>query len=128
MSLIIIAFKNAPIPIPELKAKDEALDNEIKKKTIGKKIWIFLIKTKKNVDLIFIEIYNRYPNKTSLDTNTIWQQVVTSLNEQSSIRETLPIGGGFISKRSVFENTLDSITKGTNTTGNSNSGVNETDC
>ncbi len=128
MSLIIIAFKNAPIPIPEWKAKDEALDNEIKKKTIGKKIWIFLIKTKKNVDLIFIEIYNRYPNKTSLDTNTIWQQVVTSLNEQSSIRETLPIGGGFISKRSVFENTLDSITKGTNTTGNSNSGVNETDC
>jgi hypothetical protein len=93
-----------------------------------KKFEFFLIKTKKNVDLIFIEIYNRYPNKTSLDTNTIWQQVVTSLNEQSSIRETLPIGGGFISKRSVFENTLDSITKGTNTTGNSNSGVNETDC
>jgi len=39
MSLIIIAFKNAPIPIPEWKAKDEALDNEIKKKTIGKKIF-----------------------------------------------------------------------------------------
>jgi len=37
MSLIIIAFKNAPIPTPEWKAKDEALDNEIKKKTIGRK-------------------------------------------------------------------------------------------
>jgi hypothetical protein len=36
MSLIIIAFKNAPIPSPESKAKDEALDNEIRKKTIGK--------------------------------------------------------------------------------------------
>jgi hypothetical protein len=35
MSLIIIAFKNAPTPNPEMKAKDEALDNEIKKKTIG---------------------------------------------------------------------------------------------
>jgi hypothetical protein len=28
-------------------------------------------------------------------------------------------------RRSVFENTYDSITKGTNNTGNSNSGVNE---
>jgi protein phosphatase 1B len=37
MSLIIIAFKNAPLPNPEWKAKDEALDNEIRKKTIGKK-------------------------------------------------------------------------------------------
>jgi len=35
MSLIIIAFKNAPVPNPEWKAKDEALDNEIRKKTIG---------------------------------------------------------------------------------------------
>ena len=37
MSLIIIAFKNAPTPSPECKAKDEALDNEIRKKTIGMK-------------------------------------------------------------------------------------------
>jgi hypothetical protein len=37
MSLVIIAFKNAPTPSPESKAKDEALDNEIRKKTIGKK-------------------------------------------------------------------------------------------
>lgn len=43
-------------------------------------------------------MYNRYPNKANVDTNTIWQQVVTSLNEQASIRESLPIGGGFISK------------------------------
>lgn len=35
MSLAIIAFKNAPTPNPECKAKDEALDNEIRKKTIG---------------------------------------------------------------------------------------------
>ncbi|CAF3400203.1 unnamed protein product [Rotaria sp. Silwood1] len=103
MSLIIIALKNAPIPTPEWKAKDEALNNEIRKKTI--------------------EIYNRNPNKTTLDSNTIWQQVITSLNEQSSIREVLPIGGGFISKRSVFENTFDSIMKGTNYTGNSSSGL-----
>ena len=37
MSLIIIAFKNAPQPTPEWKARDEALDNEIRKKTIGQK-------------------------------------------------------------------------------------------
>lgn len=48
--------------------------------------------------LLCLEIYNRNPNKTSLDANTVWQQVVTSLNEQSSIREALPVGGGFISK------------------------------
>jgi len=96
MSICIIAFKNAPIPSPEWKRKDETLDNEIRKK--------------------ILEIYNRNPNKTSLDANAIWQQVVTSLNEQSSIREILPIGGGFISKRSVFENTFESITKGTNST------------
>jgi hypothetical protein len=40
MSLVIIAFKNAPTPTPECKAKDEALDNEIRKKTIGRKIII----------------------------------------------------------------------------------------
>jgi hypothetical protein len=45
-----------------------------------------------------IEIYNRNPNKTSLDANTVWQQVVTSLNDQLSIREAVPVGGGFISK------------------------------
>ena len=44
------------------------------------------------------EIYNRNPNKASVDANMIWQQVVTSLNEQSAIRELLPTGGGFISK------------------------------
>ncbi|CAF0944906.1 unnamed protein product [Rotaria sordida] len=103
MSLIIIAFKNAPTPTPEWKAKDDTLNNEIKKKTI--------------------EIYNRNPNKTNLDSNTLWQQVVTSLNEQSSIREVLPVGGGFISKRSVFENIFDSMIKGTNYTGNSSSGL-----
>jgi len=79
---VIIAFKNAPTPSPEWKAKDEALDNEIRKKTL--------------------EIYNRNPNKINLDANTVWQQVVTSLSEQSSIREALPVGGGFISKRSIF--------------------------
>ena len=31
MSLIIIAFKNAPVPTPQWKAKDETLNNEIKK-------------------------------------------------------------------------------------------------
>ncbi|CAF2805081.1 unnamed protein product [Rotaria sp. Silwood2] len=103
MSLVIIAFKNAPTPTPEYKAKDEALDNEIRKKTI--------------------EIYNRNPNKTSLDASTVWQQVMTSLNEQSSIRDALPVGGGFIAKRSVFETTFDSMTKGTNNTTNSNSGA-----
>lgn len=36
MSLVIIAFPNAPMPTAEWKAKDEALDNEIRKKTIGK--------------------------------------------------------------------------------------------
>ena len=35
MSLIIIAFKTAPVPDPEWKAKDETLDNEIRKKTMG---------------------------------------------------------------------------------------------
>ncbi|CAF1117109.1 unnamed protein product [Rotaria sordida] len=103
MSLVIIAFKNAPIPSQEWKAKDEALDNEIRKKTI--------------------EICNRNPNKTSLDASTVWQQVMTSLNEQTSIREALPAGGGFIAKRSVFETTYDSMTKGTNNTTNSNSGA-----
>jgi len=48
---------------------------------------------------------------------------VTSLNEQSSIREALPVGGGFMSKRSVFETTYDSMTKGTNNTTNLNSGA-----
>jgi len=43
MSLVIIAFKNAPTPTPECKAKDEALDNEIRKKTIGRKIIIIKI-------------------------------------------------------------------------------------
>ncbi|CAF4092983.1 unnamed protein product [Rotaria magnacalcarata] len=103
MSLIIIAFKNAPTPSSECKAKDEALDNEIRKKTI--------------------EIYNRNPNKTSLDASTVWQQVVTSLNEQPSIRDALPTGGGFISKRSVFESTYDSMSKGTNNATNSSSGT-----
>jgi len=102
MSLVIVAFKNAPTPNPEWKAKDEALDNEIRKKTI--------------------EIYNRNPNKTSLDANTVWQQVVTSLSELSSVREALPVGGGFISKRSIFETTYDSMTKGTTNSANSNSG------
>ncbi len=46
----------------------------------------------------YVEIYNRNPNKTSLDANAVWQQVVTSLNEQASVREALPVGGGFISK------------------------------
>jgi hypothetical protein len=36
MSLIIIAFKTAPVPNPEWKTKDEVLDNEIRKKTIGR--------------------------------------------------------------------------------------------
>jgi hypothetical protein len=48
--------------------------------------------------VFFLEIYNRNPNKTNLDANTVWQQVVTCLSEQSSIRESLPVGGGFISK------------------------------
>jgi hypothetical protein len=41
MSIIIIAFKNAPIPNPEWKAKDEILDNEIRKKTIGRKFFVY---------------------------------------------------------------------------------------
>jgi hypothetical protein len=36
MSLILIAFKTAPMPNAECRAKDEALDDEIRKKTIGK--------------------------------------------------------------------------------------------
>ncbi len=96
MSLVIIAFKNAPTPSPESKAKDEALDNEIRKKTIGKKK--NTIKHRCHSFLFFLEIFNRYPNKTNLDANTIWQQVVTSLNDQLSVRESLPVGGGFISK------------------------------
>jgi hypothetical protein len=44
MSLIIIAFKTAPTPNPEWKAKDEALDSEIRKKTIGKNENFYLIK------------------------------------------------------------------------------------
>lgn len=101
MSLIIIAFKNAPIPNAEWKAKDEALDNEIRKKTTGKT-------DKRNKYqhieclLFVIEIYNRNSNKTNLDANAIWQQVVTSLNELPSIRDSLPIGGGFISKYDEF--------------------------
>ncbi|CAF4122687.1 unnamed protein product [Rotaria socialis] len=102
MSLIIIAFKTAPVPTPEWKEKDETLNTEIKKKTI--------------------EIFNLNPNRTSLDANTIWQQVVTSLNEQSSIREALPIGGGFVSKRSVFERIFDSLIKGTHQTETSSNG------
>ncbi|CAF5142709.1 unnamed protein product, partial [Rotaria sp. Silwood1] len=46
--------------------------------------------------MTYKKIYNRNPNKTSLDASTVWQQVMTSLNEQSSIREALPVGGGFI--------------------------------
>lgn len=42
MSLIIIAFKTAPTPNPEWKARDEALDEQIRKKTIGKTKEIFL--------------------------------------------------------------------------------------
>ena len=95
MSLIIIAFKTAPVPDPEWKAKDETLDNEIRKKTMGKGKRLSQIAVK---SISMIEIFNRNPNRSSLDTNSIWQQVVTSLNEQSSIRDLLPIGGGFISK------------------------------
>ncbi|UJR27000.1 hypothetical protein I4U23_008306 [Adineta vaga] len=102
MSVVIIAFKNAPAPAADWKAKDELLDTEIKKKTM--------------------ELFNRNTNKTNLDPNTLWQQVVTSLNEQPTIRDALPIGGGFISKRSVFENALDSMTKGANAHGNSSGG------
>ncbi|CAF0736268.1 unnamed protein product [Adineta ricciae] len=101
MSIIIIAFKNAPTPTADGKARDEAIDNEIRKKTT--------------------DLYNRSANKANLDPNTLWQQVVTFLNEQPSIRDSLPFSGGFISKRSVFENVLESLTKGTHA--HSNSGV-----
>ena len=97
MSLVIIAFKNAPMPTAESKAKDEALDNEIRKKTIGER-QLSVVVLLHSLSLSSIEILNRNPNKTSLDANTVWQQVVTSLNEQLSIREALPVGGGFISK------------------------------
>ena len=40
MSLIIVAFKSAPLPTVEWKNKDEMLDNEIRKKTTGSKIFI----------------------------------------------------------------------------------------
>ena len=59
---------------------------------------IFLSNPRKPNTYLVVEVYNRYPNKANVDSNTIWQQVVTSLNEQASIRESLPIGGGFISK------------------------------
>ena len=100
MSLVIIAFKNAPVPNPELKAKDEALNNEIRKKTIGKiqKIDSQIFDYHDCFCFSSTEICNRTPNKASLDANIVWQQVVTSLNELPSIRETLPVGGGFISK------------------------------
>jgi len=42
MSLIIIAFKTAPTPNPEWKAKDETLDNEIRKKTIGRNFLLLI--------------------------------------------------------------------------------------
>ena len=96
MSLVIVALKNAPTPSAEWKAKDEALDNEIRKKTIGKNQSIDHNRCYSIIH--FTEIYNRHANKTNLDANTVWQQVVTSLNDQSSIREALPVGGGFISK------------------------------
>lgn len=103
MSLIIIALKGAPTPNIESKAKDEALDREIRKKTE--------------------EIFYRNSNRMNLDPNSVWQQVISSLNEQPSIREALPIGGGFISKRSVFELTFESLTKGTNLSNNSHGGT-----
>ena len=98
MSLVIVAFKNAPTPTPEWKAKDEALDKEIRNKTIGKKSLVVHSRSSSSSSIIFLEILNRHANKTNIDANAVWQQVVTSLNDQSSIREALPIGGGFISK------------------------------
>ncbi|CAF1271213.1 unnamed protein product [Adineta steineri] len=103
MSVVIIAFKNAPTPTTECKTRDEGLDSEIRKKTY--------------------EIFNRSGNKAGFDSNTLWQQVVTSLNEHPSIREALPPGGGFISKRTVFENALDSIAKGNHPAGTTSSGA-----
>jgi len=104
MSLIIIAFPSAPVAETEWKRRDEELDTEIRKKTI--------------------EILNRIPNKNNVDVNTVWQQVMTSLNDQPSIRDALPLGGGFLAKRWVFEQTFESVTKGNmSTTTNTNSGV-----
>lgn len=103
MSLIIIAFPSAPVAGTEWKQRDDELDTEIRKKTI--------------------EILNRFPNKNNVDVNTIWQQVMTSLNDQPSIRDALPLGGGFLAKRWVFEQTFDSVMKGNMSTTNTNSGV-----
>ncbi|CAF0756633.1 unnamed protein product [Didymodactylos carnosus] len=80
MSVIIIAFKNAPTPNPEMQNKDHILDENIRQKTT--------------------ELYHKV-QKQNLDS--LWQQVVTSLNETAANREALPASGGFISKRYVFE-------------------------
>ena len=97
MSLIIIAFPSAPVAETEWKQRDEELDTEIRKKTIGKnEIFCFFFK---NLLLFhFEEILNRIPNKNNVDVNTVWQQVMTSLNDQPSIRDALPLGGGFLAK------------------------------
>ncbi|CAF0790251.1 unnamed protein product [Didymodactylos carnosus] len=82
MSVVIIAFKNAPTPNPEMQHKDKILDDNIKQKTT--------------------ELYHKV-QKQNLDANSLWQQVMLALNEIPSNRDTLPPAGGFISKRYVFE-------------------------
>jgi len=103
MSLIIVAFKSAPLPTVEWKNKDEMLDNEIRKKTT--------------------EIFNRIPNRTNADNNSIWQQVMSSLNDQATIRDILPSLGGILAKRSIFETTFDSLIKGTTHSGTNSHGT-----
>ncbi len=53
MSLIIIAFKTAPTPNPEWKAKDETLDNEIRKKTIGRNFLLLIFDENKKKFFFF---------------------------------------------------------------------------
>jgi hypothetical protein len=47
---------------------------------------------------IIVEIYNRNATRTNLDTNSLWQQVVASLNEQISTRDLLTSGSDIFSK------------------------------
>lgn len=97
MSIVIIAFKTAPTPSADFKARDEALDNEIRKKTMGTALNLPYTAATMSM-LVLAELYNRIGNKAAVDPNTLWQQVVTSLNDQSHLREALPVGGGFIAK------------------------------
>lgn len=48
--------------------------------------------------LFSLEIFHRVSNRTAADNNSIWQQVMSSLNDQPSIRDLFPTLGGLIAK------------------------------